>query len=119
MKRSHLSEQISDQLFGLLNRALIADRERYSSIPLQRSVDFDAPLTHRWPPSIRRKQPGHLLAKLLRLRGYFVSMKLLEYFRSLATINGYRGTRRYGPNHDNDPQLATRFHAGTISSDSL
>jgi hypothetical protein len=61
VKRGLLNLQISDQLFGSINRELIADRERYSSIPLDLSVDLDAPLAHCSPPSIRRKQPGHLL----------------------------------------------------------
>jgi hypothetical protein len=61
MKRGFLSLQISNQLPRPINRELIIYREQYSSIPLNRSVDLDALLAHGSPPSIRRKQPGHLL----------------------------------------------------------
>jgi hypothetical protein len=61
MKRGFLSLQIGNQLSGAVNREVIAYREQYSTIPLNRFTDLVALLAHGSPPSIRRKQPGHLL----------------------------------------------------------
>ena len=44
VKRGLLSQQFSDQFFGPINRDLVAYREQYSSIPLNRFVQFDARL---------------------------------------------------------------------------
>jgi hypothetical protein len=41
-----LRQQFSDQFFGPINRDLIAYREQYHSIPLNRLVDYDALITH-------------------------------------------------------------------------
>jgi hypothetical protein len=49
VKRGFLFLQIGDQLFGPINSQLIAYREQYSLIPLNRFVDFDALIAHRTP----------------------------------------------------------------------
>jgi hypothetical protein len=61
VERGFSSLQIGNQLPCPIDRELVAYREQYSSIPLNRFVDLDAFLAHGSPPSIRRKQPGHLL----------------------------------------------------------
>jgi hypothetical protein len=49
VKRSLLSQQFSDQFFGPINRDLIVYREQYSSIALNRFVEFDALIAHGTP----------------------------------------------------------------------
>jgi hypothetical protein len=56
VKRGLLSLQISDQLFGPINCDLVAYRAQYSSIPLNRFVDFAALLAH-WNNSVSNREP--------------------------------------------------------------
>jgi len=61
MKRELLSLQFLDQLPGAFDRDLIAYRQQYPPISLNRLVDLDALLTHfRSVPSARRRQIRHL-----------------------------------------------------------
>jgi hypothetical protein len=46
VKGGLLRQQFSDQFFGPINRDLIAYREQYHSIPLNRFVDYDALIAH-------------------------------------------------------------------------
>jgi hypothetical protein len=67
VKRGLLSQQFSDQLFGPINRDLVAYREQYYSIPLNRFVDFDALIAHRTPLEPRNGATliGRLIVKTI------------------------------------------------------
>jgi hypothetical protein len=62
VKRGFLCLQIGDQFFGPINSHLIAYRDQYSLIPLNRFVDFEALIAHRTPLESRNGATAPMVA---------------------------------------------------------
>jgi hypothetical protein len=77
-----LSLQLSDQLFGPINRDLIAYRKQYSFIPLNRFVDLDALIAHR-SPSLKSGGSNQATCYLMTATTLFCFNDKLEPFDSV------------------------------------